>query len=79
MQKHKVPSAVAETIIKKPSTNKNAKTIKTWHMLNVQFRSEILSTSQIFKGHKTVKNGREKGETRLFIECCAKSKTIPLK
>lgn len=77
--KHKVPNAVAESIIRKLSNNKNAKTIKIWHMLNVQFRSDILSSSQIFKGHKMFKNGREKGETRLVIECCAKSKTIPLK
>lgn len=79
INKQKVPSAVVENIIRKLSTNKNVKTIKIWHMLNVQFGNEILSRSQICQWHKMFKNGFGKGETRPVIECCAKSKTTPLK
>lgn len=62
MNKRKIPSAVAESKIRKLSTNKNVKPIQIWPTLNVQFGNEILSRSQACKWHKIFKNGSIKGE-----------------
>lgn len=61
INKHKVPSAVRQCIIKKLLTNENFKTIQIWHWLNVLFGTDKLQRYQVCKSHK-FKNGSEKCE-----------------
>lgn len=42
INKHKVPSAVRQRIIRKFLTNENFKTIQIWHWLNVPFGTDTL-------------------------------------
>lgn len=49
MNKHKVPSPGAQSIIIKLSRNKNVKLIEFWHSLIVQFGTNIASRSQVCK------------------------------
>lgn len=45
MSKQKIPSAVAQIVIIKFSTNENVKPVEIWHRLNVQFGNDTLLRS----------------------------------
>lgn len=47
MNKHNVPTVVAQSIIINVSTNENDKSLEIWRRLNGQFGNESLSRSQI--------------------------------
>lgn len=70
INKHKLPSAVSQCIIRKLSTNKSVKAIEIWHRINAQLandaRFQIRSRFQICKWHKFLKYRREESETTLY-------------
>lgn len=64
-----IPSAVAQSIIRKISTNENDKAIEIWYRLNVEFANDTISMSQVRKWHKLLKKMAMKKVKKGGIVC----------